>query len=75
MKFQIWVRRPFESSGYDEFSLKTSDISGQITPVKPMEPRHKSLINGLKYSVGIIIEIGLVEPDLPSQPIFHLELW
>ena len=74
MKFQIWVRRRFESSDYDEFSLKTSDLSGRITPVKPMEPRHESLIDGPKYSVGIIIEIGLVEPDLPSHPIFHLKL-
>ena len=40
MKFLVWVRRPFESSGYDEFPIKTSDLSGQITPVKPMQPRH-----------------------------------
>ena len=52
MKFQIRVRRPFESSGYDEFPIKTSDLSGQIAPVKPTEPRHKSLIDGLKYSAG-----------------------
>ena len=46
MKFQIWVRRPFESSGYDEFPIKTSDLSGQITLVKPTKPRHKSLMMG-----------------------------